>query len=327
MLAVPFLLGNGGQPSSASSGPSSLMQSYQGSINAITGTSAPLGNFPTGQGAGTPGRLLPAQGTSQAQTRVAAPTPNYSAQALANIQSQMNQLNAREGMYRGDIDAQYGVRRAGLDVNKGQGMQNLDRQRQTETRQKDMSIRDLANNIRNSYQAGMQRLGVQGAGDSSAARMYKYALGQLEGQNRGQIVDNYQFNQGNIDLAVKQLEQNYSQKILELDDWKRSQVLAIADKFQVARDQLNAQRASLGAGVVGQQQAQLAAQTAAQLANVSATVTQASQAVQDNFAQAAAELRAYNQNNMTPNTQFQTGPTQNEALQVANPTLYKKYNE
>lgn len=327
MLAVPFLLGNGGQPSSASSGPSSLMQSYQGSINAITGTPAPLGNFPTGQGAGTPGRLLPAQGTSQAQTRVAAPTPNYSAQALANIQSQMNQLNAREGMYRGDIDAQYGVRRAGLDVNKGQGMQNLDRQRQTETRQKDMSIRDLANNIRNSYQAGMQRLGVQGAGDSSATGMYKYALGQLEGQNRGQIVDNYQFNQGNIDLAVKQLEQNYSQKILELDDWKRSQVLAIADKFQNARDQLNAQIGQLGSGTVSQQQAQLAAQTAAQLANVSATVTQASRAVQDNFAQAAAELRAYNQNNMTPNTQFQTGPTQNEALQVANPTLYKKYNE
>lgn len=252
---------------------------------------------------------------------------NYSAQALANIQSQMNQLNAREGMYRGDIDAQYGVRRAGLDVNKGQGMQNLDRQRQTETRQKDMSIRDLANNIRNSYQAGMQRLGVQGAGDSSATGMYKYALGQLEGQNRGQIVDNYQFNQGNIDLAVKQLEQNYSQKILELDDWKRSQVLAIADKFQNARDQLNAQIGQLGSGTVSQQQAQLAAQTAAQLANVSATVTQASRAVQDNFAQAAAELRAYNQNNMTPNTQFQTGPTQNEALQVANPTLYKKYNE
>lgn len=325
MLAVPFLLGNGGQPSSASSGPSSLMQSYQGSINAITGAPAPLGNFPTGQGAGTPGRLLPAQGTSQ--TRVAAPTPNYSAQALAALDTSMNQLNSREGMYRGDIDAQYGVRRAGLDVNKGQGMQNLDRQRQTETRQKDMSIRDLANNIRNSYQAGMQRLGVQGAGDSSATGMYKYALGQLEGQNRGQIVDNYQFNQGNIDLAVKQLEQNYSQKILELDDWKRSQVLAIADKFQVARDQLNAQRASLGAGVVGQQQAQLAAQTAAQLANVSATVTQASQAVQDDFAKTAAELRAYNQNNMTPNAQIQTGPTQNEALQIANPTLYKKYNE
>ena len=326
MLAVPFLLGNGGQPSSASSGPSSLMQSYQGSINAITGAPAPLGNFPTGQGAGTPGRLLPAQGTSQ--TRVAAPTPNYSAQALAALDQQMGQLNAREGNYYGDINAQYANRLQGLNVNKAQGEQNLGRQRETETRQKDMSIRDLANNIRNSYQSGIQKLGVQGAGDSSATGMYKYALGQLEGQNRGQLVDNYQFNMGNIDIATQQLQQNFNQKVSELEDWKRSQVFAIADKFQVARDQLNAQRATLGAGAVSQQQAALAQQTAQQLANVSATVTSAASAIQDNFAQAAAELRAYNLNNVTPNTQFNaTNGAQNQALQVANPTLYKKYNE
>ncbi|HMS92372.1 MAG TPA: hypothetical protein PKC05_02650 [Candidatus Saccharibacteria bacterium] len=326
MLAVPFLLGNGGQPSSASSGPSSLMQSYQGSINAITGAPAPLGNFPTGQGAGTPGRLLPAQGTSQ--TRVAAPTPNYSAQALAALDTQMNQLNAREGGYYGDINNQYSDRLNSISANKTTGEENLNRQRVTEARQKDMSIRDLANNIRNSYQAGVQKLGVQGAGDSSATGMYKYALGQLEGQNRGQLVDNYQFNVGNIDLATTQLERDYKNKIAELDGWKRSQVFAIADKFQVARDQLNAQRTSLGAGVVSQQQAQLAQQAAAQLANVSATVMSANQAVQDNFAKAAAELRAYNLNNVTPNTQFNaTNGTQNQALQVANPTLYKKYNE
>lgn len=256
------------------------------------------------------------------------PTVNYSAQALAALDQQMGQLNAREGNYYGDINAQYGTRLGGLAVNKNQGDQNLARQRETETRQKNISIRDLANNIRNSYQSGIQKLGVQGAGDSSATGMYKYALGQLEGQNRGQIVDNYQFNQGNIDLAAQQLEQSYKQKIAELDDWKRSQVFAIADKFQVARDQLNAQRAALGAGPVSQQQADLAQQAAAQLANVSATVVSATQAVQDNFAKAAAELRAYNQNNVTPNTQFNAANSgQNQALQVANPTLYKKYNE
>lgn len=257
-----------------------------------------------------------------------APVPNYSAQALAAIDQQMGQLNAREGGYYGDIDAQYANRQQGLNLSKAQGEQNLGQQRTAETRQKDMSIRDLANNIRNSYQSGIQKLGVQGAGDSSATGMYKYALGQLEGQNRGQLVDNYQYNMGNIDVATEQLQQSFGQKMAELNDWKRSQVFAIADKFQVARDQLNAQRAQLGSGVVGQQQANLAAQTAAQLANVSATVTNAAQAVQADFSKAAAELRAYNQANVTPNTQFNAANgSQNQALQVANPTLYKKYNE
>lgn len=285
----------------------------------VSGAQTASGSSTTGSGAGGSNT----QTTSTYQAPV-----NYSAQALAALDQQMNRLNEREGAYYGDINAQYANRLQGLNVNKAQGEQNLGRQRETETRQKDMSIRDLANNIRNSYQSGIQKLGVQGAGDSSATGMYKYALGQLEGQNRGQLVDNYQFNMGNIDIATQQLQQNFNQKVSELEDWKRSQVFAIADKFQVARDQLNAQRATLGAGAVSQQQAALAQQTAQQLANVSATVTSAASAIQDNFAQAAAELRAYNLNNVTPNTQFNaTNGAQNQALQVANPTLYKKYNE
>ena len=325
MLAIPGIMPAGTTPPPSTQG--SLMQMYNGGVNAITGAAPAPGNFPTGQGAGTPGRLLPANTSNQTTATYQAPV-NYSAQALAALDTQMNQLNAREGGYYGDINNQYGDRLNSISANKTTGEENLNRQRVTEARQKDMSIRDLANNIRNSYQAGVQKLGVQGAGDSSATGMYKYALGQLEGQNRGQLVDNYQFNVGNIDLATTQLERDYKNKIAELDGWKRSQVFAIADKFQVARDQLNAQRTSLGAGVVSQQQAQLAQQAAAQLANVSATVMSANQAVQDNFAKAAAELRAYNLNNVTPNTQFNTtNGAQNQALQVANPTLYKKYNE
>jgi len=217
----------------------SLMQMYQASApelgtpnnpNALVSPAAlPQGNFPTGTGAGTQGNLLP----TNTRTTATYQAPNYSAQALAALDQQMGQLNAREGNYYGDINAQYANRLQGLNVSKAQGEQNLGRQRETETRQKDMSIRDLANNIRNSYQSGIQKLGVQGAGDSSATGMYKYALGQLEGQNRGQLVDNYQFNMGNIDIATQQLQQNFNQKVAELEDWKRSQVFAIADKFQV----------------------------------------------------------------------------------------------
>ena len=48
----------------------------------------------------------------------------------------MGQLNAREGNYYGDINAQYANRLQGLNVSKAQGEQNLGRQRETETRQK-----------------------------------------------------------------------------------------------------------------------------------------------------------------------------------------------
>lgn len=237
-----------------------------------------------------------------------APAPNYNAQALANINQGLNRLNERESMYNQDLQSKYGVQRAGLEQNKAFGEQNLTRQREQQTTERNKSLRDLGSNVRNQYTSFINQLGVTGAGDSSAAGMGKYALGRLEGQNRGDLLDNYNTNIGNINVAFEQLQKGFAQKLSQLDDWKRSQAMTIADKFRVARDQLEQQRASLGSGYVNQAQAQLAGQAANTLANIDASYQEAAGIASDDFRNASAQLQAYNQANINPSAGMNRAP-------------------
>lgn len=242
---------------------------------------------------------------------VSAPAPNpYYYSALDSLNRAGDILNERQGQYNADLDSQFNTSQSRLYTDKNIGDKNLERQRETETRTKNMSLRDLVNNIRNAYNSGVNKLGIQGAGDSSATNMYRFALGQLEGQNRADLINNYQYNQGNIDLAASNLQQDFEQKLRELDDWKRSQAFAIADKFRVARDQLEEQKRTLnasGQAAVSQQQAALANQAATSLSQVDAAVSGAAQAIQNNFAERSAALRAYDQSNVNPNIVTQSG--------------------
>lgn len=256
-----------------------------------------IGNVVAGTGAPAPAPAAPAPAQGGGGV---APAPNYSGQALAQINQGINRLNEREAMYNQDLQSKYGVQRSALEQDKAFGEQNLNRQREQQTEVRNKSLRDLGSNIRNQYTSFINQLGVTGAGDSSAAGMGKYALGRLEGQNRGDLLDNYNTNIGNINIAFEQLQKGFATKLAQLDVWKRSQAMTIADKFRVARDQLESQRASLGSGYVNQAQAQLAGQAANSLAEVDASYQQAAGIASDEFRNVSAQLQAYNQANINP---------------------------
>ena len=265
--------------------------------------------------------------TPSTQAAVAA-VPNYRGATLAAFDRSGELLNQREGDAYRNLDAGYTGQRNTLSSNRVTGMENLARQKETTTRQKNTSIRDLSNNIRNAYQGGINKLGAMGASDSSASKMYGYALGQQEGQNNAAIVGDYNYNLGNIDISERQLQRDYDNKISSLDVWKAGEAFKIRDTFLQSRDALNQQRAQLGGAAVSQAQSALATQAANSLANVSAQATSAAGIIQNDFAKAAASLRQYAQANANPNVSMETGyMNQNVALQDANPTLYRKYNE
>jgi hypothetical protein len=245
--------------------------------------------------------------------------PNYNAQAMAAINRSADLLNQREGSAMTNLDREVASQRGTLQANVKSGQENLARQLETTTRQKTASLRDLSQNIRNAYQSGMNRLGIAGAADSSAAKMYEYALGQQEAQNRGQLVSDYQYNVGNIDIKNKQLERDYQTKLSALDNWKQSQAFAIRDRFLEARDRLEQQRASLGGQYVAQATAQLAETAAGNLANLSDQVNSAAGVIQNDFANAAAELRELNQANVNPNVGLRTSGGTDAGMTVGMP--------
>lgn len=266
----------------------------------------------------------------QSTTQQTAPTvtaaPNYSSNVMSALNSSGQLLDQRQANQNANLGLEYNTQRGAIDADRATGAENLTRQGTTTTRQKGLSIRDLGQNIRNAYQAGMNRLGASGAGDSSAAGMYAYALGDLQTQNQGKIMESYNYDMGMIADKQTQLKRDYDTKILTLDNWKFQSAEKIRDAFMQARDSLNQQRAIYGGSYVDAAQAQLAQQAAGQLSNVANQVSSASGIVQNDFANASAELQGIQQVNVNPNLGMQSNSigNQNGPLQSINPMIAKK---
>lgn len=297
-----------------------ITKSGQGPLNySIAPTFNPQPTGPIGYQATVQQRVAP----TQTQTQTA---PNFSSNIMSALNSSGQLLDQREANQNANLGLEYNTQRGAIDADRATGAENLTRQGTTTTRQKGLSIRDLGQNIRNAYQAGMNRLGASGAGDSSAAGMYAYALGDLQTQNQGKIMESYNYDMGMISEKQGQLKRDYDTKILTLDNWKFQSAEKIRDAFMQARDSLNQQRAQYGGAYVDAAQAQLAQQAAGQLANVANQVTSASGIVQNDFANASAELQGIQQVNVNPNLGMQSNSigTQNGPLQSINPMIAKK---
>ena len=124
-------------------------------------------------------------------------------------------LGGMEGGLRDQRAAQEGIATSQYD----QGVGTLENQ-------KAKSLRDIGGNIRNAFQAGNIYLGARGAGDSSAANQYSFAV-QQEGAKQT----------GNLNEFV-------TGKLQELGSQKNQQINQIAAWFADAKNQLQQQIAT-----------------------------------------------------------------------------------
>lgn len=102
-----------------------------------------------------------------------------------------NQLGGLGGQRSGLEQQIQGQYQSGLTDLQGQrtlGMQDIAGYRTKAETQQERNLKSLANDIQNQYMAGNVYLGARGAGDSSAANMYSYALNKLGSQQRGDIM-------------------------------------------------------------------------------------------------------------------------------------------
>jgi hypothetical protein len=122
-----------------------------------------------------------------------------------------------------------GVDRLGFQ--KTQGLNDLAAEETKTQSAQSKTLKDISENIRNSFNAGNVYLGARGAGDSSAANQYSYALTKLGSQQRGDINSQFQGIYGDINSRMTKLGDVYNQAVNDLSYERDQKVSGIAQWF------------------------------------------------------------------------------------------------
>jgi hypothetical protein len=172
---IPSLQGSTGTPTTSF-----------GDLNRSTGTQ-PSAPPPSGDGKNPPGYVAPGPSPEELARQ------RYEGEQREAINvgwdSYINQLNDMLNIgLPGQRTAQEGLAKTSYEQSIG----SLGTQKATSeadvTKQQAINLKDIAENVRNLFQSGNVYLGARGAGDSSAADQYSYALTKLGTKARGDIM-------------------------------------------------------------------------------------------------------------------------------------------
>lgn len=224
------------QPSAATT---SQTQSSGGNITEQEAVAKGLdwNNLPSGYSRNIPAQQGPSQAdllAQQTRNEINTGFDNYFSELdrmLGNIpsqqagQNQMVENNYNQGI--SDINAQ-----------KASSMGDLATQRRKTGESQVKSLADIADNIRSLFQTGNVMLGTRGAGDSSAADRYSYAVTKLGSKQRGDVMAQTRAIEADIGDREAKLNNIVTQETAKLKTNRDNQILQIAQYFQDAQNQL-----------------------------------------------------------------------------------------
>jgi hypothetical protein len=176
------------------------------------------------------------------------PTSNYEDQMRAQIeQGYGDYFSSLDQMLTSGLPAQKTAQEDILKSQLAQGMSDLSTQKEQSSAElatqkvkteenTQRTLKDLAGNIRNMMTAGNVYLGARGAGDSSAANMYSYALTKLGNKQRGDVLS--QRNSILNDIADREfkLGSTYNNEKNRLTNDFNSKIAGIASWFAEAQN-------------------------------------------------------------------------------------------
>jgi len=106
------------------------------------------------------------------------------------------------------------------------------------------TLQDLSENIRNMFKAGQISLGARGAGDSSAANQYSYAIAKEGNKARGNVFQQTAELKKNIDDKVFQVKNTYNTEIKNIKEQVNQKVMGVATWFSEQQQRLSEMKAS-----------------------------------------------------------------------------------
>lgn len=111
--------------------------------------------------------------------------------------------------------------------------------------QKALSLRDIANTTRNAFTAGNNYLGAMGAGDSSAANQYSFAINQQAGKQTGDL-NNF------VTSKLGELQSTHDQQIQGIAQWFAQQQEALRQQIAQGGLQKSQDINNLSRGILDQ---------------------------------------------------------------------------
>lgn len=151
-------------------------------------------------------------------------------QYFANLDQQLNSLPGQAESQNQIIANSYNQGVGDLNLQQQQGLNQFGQQRTDVTTNQNKNLRSLDENLRNLFMAGNVYLGSRGAGDSSAANQYAYALTKQGTQARGdqmsqatQALSQIQARETNLLDVVnnekRRLDTEKSNNLLQVSQW------------------------------------------------------------------------------------------------------------
>lgn len=164
-------------------------------------------------------------------------------QYLGSLDNQLYGLGDQRTAQEGIANSQFNQGVNTLDLSKTQGLDQLGNQRVQAEQNQAKTLRDLGSNLKNSFMAGNVYLGSRGAGDSSAANQYAFALTKMGSQQRGDIMNNTSNIMNDISGRETNLNNIYNTEKKNLQEGLNQQISGIAQWYSNAVQNLQAQKA------------------------------------------------------------------------------------
>ncbi len=136
---------------------------------------------------------------------------------ISNLESMYGGLDSQAQAQRDIAQRSYDQSIKDLGLNKESSLQDLGVSQGKVEANQVKNLRDIADNIRNQYMAGNVMLGARGAGDSSAANQYSYALNRVGSRERGNVMNQTASSLADLDLQRAKLNNIVTQETSRLD--------------------------------------------------------------------------------------------------------------
>jgi len=163
---------------------------------------------------------------------------------FAQLDAMMNtDLPAQKTAQEGIVASQKQQAENTLGSQQTQGLSDLAAERSKTEANQTKGLQSLAEDIRNQFKAGQIYLGARGAGDSSAANQYAYAIAKMGTKARGTLMDTISGIQNEINQREFKLKNTYNTELNNLTEQANQKTLSIAQWFSEQQSALRQAKA------------------------------------------------------------------------------------
>lgn len=158
---------------------------------------------------------------------------------INSLDAQLEGLSGQRVAQEGIAGSQYQQGANTLGLQREQGLQSLGQNRTEAEQNQARNLRDISESIRNAFMAGNIYLGSRGAGDSSAADQYSYALNKMGTQQRSGVMNETANIMADINSRETNLNNIYNTETNNLAEQKNQQIQQITTWFNDAQNQIS----------------------------------------------------------------------------------------